>query len=79
MQDVAVVARALAALPEVTWVDVQMPLQLMDLNAAAVLQAPQLINTAYPGPTVSDGLRSPQSAQHFPFWQAGIDGSGQVR
>ncbi len=75
------VAARVAALPEVTFVDLDRSRELLDLHAASVLQASELITQGFPAPDLGAGTGTNGSAtsQHFPLWKAGVQGNGQVR
>jgi hypothetical protein len=76
MQDVGVAAMWAAAQPAVTWVSVYAgPPVPYNLHAAAAVQAPQRMQGPYSPPGLLGGVES----GHFPFWRAGLDGTGQVR
>jgi hypothetical protein len=65
-----------AAQAQVTWISMQRRMEPLNLAAAAALQAPTRINvTSLPGAAT---LQAGVTSGYFPYWQAGLDGTGQV-
>ncbi len=74
VQDLGPVAATLSQAVEVTWVEVEPRAQLTDLYSAADQQQPPSAwqpDGSWPAPGFG-------GAQLRPFWQAGLDGAGQV-
>jgi hypothetical protein len=73
MQDLSTAVNWLTEQPRTTWVELAPRMTLHSLEAAAAMQSPAKMQAA----TLPANIQSPNSGL-FPYWQAGLDGRGQV-